>query len=114
MSDLEAFARIRAEAKDRMATLQRGQPVTNVCAGETNPGRHCYFVEYVIKSYTNKYGIEHHDYWARCRDKKGKKWLTGIEVVFPGHLDYAECRKIFKPIWEAQFGKSKPSPPVSA
>jgi hypothetical protein len=92
------------EAKERMAKLSFGDPVTNVCAGELNPRRHAYFCEFVTKSRTNKWGIEHREYHARCTDKKGAFWNAGIETLFPGTLDQKTCDDLFKPIWQAHHG----------
>lgn len=92
------------EAMQRMKALAFGEPVTNICAGDKSPQRLCYFVELVVKSHKNKFGIVHRDYWAKCTDRKGKFWNTSIDVVFPGHLDYATCNELFTPIHAVLFG----------
>jgi hypothetical protein len=92
-------------AKARMKALEFGDPVTNVCAGENNPRKHAYFVQFVTKSSTNKWGIEHKEYHAKCTDKKGNFWNAGIETLYPGTLDEKTCNELFAPIWEAHHGK---------
>ena len=71
-----------------------GDPITNVCAGDTNPHRHSYFVR------RKKNTIE-------CTDKKGRFWETYSEVIFPGHLDYAKCQELFEPMWQMKYGEWK-------
>lgn len=88
----------------RMRALSLGDPVTNVCAGESNPGLHAFFVAYQVKSRKNKYGLTHKSHWAKCTDKKGKFWDTDIDVVYPGHLDAATRSELFAPVWEALYG----------
>jgi len=100
---LEARLKIHEEAKARMLTIGSNQPVTNVCAGENNPHRHSYFQKLVIKQHKNKHGIVFTDYYARCHLRDGKGWNTDIKVIFPGHLSIEESRKIFHPIWEAEY-----------
>lgn len=69
-----------------------GDAVTNVCAGESNPQRHGYFVR--------RCG-EH----IEITDKHGQFWKTGKAVIFPGHLDYPECERLYEPIHAKQFGR---------
>lgn len=88
--------------------LSFGDPVTNICAGEKNPQRLCYFVERVTDGYTNKFGIKHCTKSIRCTDKKGQFWKTNPEVIYPGHLDMEESHKLFIPIWEKTFRKPYP------
>lgn len=75
--------------------LQFGDPVTNVCAGESNPHRHGFFVRRCNKL-------------IEITDKRGSFWKTDHEVIFPGHLDIAKCEELFAPIWEKRFGKAAP------
>ena len=89
MGMLERIA-VKNETKARIKPLVFGDPVTNVCAGEGNPYRQGYFVR------TGKDCVE-------CTDKKGGFWWVGTEVIFAGHLEYEECEKLFKPIWEANY-----------
>jgi len=88
--------------------LSFGNPITNICAGEKNPQRLCYFVERVTDRYKNKFGIEHRTKWIKCTDKKGKFWKTDSEVIYPGHLDMEESHELFVPIWEKRFRKPYP------
>ncbi|MDQ0035048.1 hypothetical protein J2W30_002813 [Variovorax boronicumulans] len=88
----------------RMRALSFGDPVTNVCAGENNPGLHAFFVAYEVKSHKNGYGLTHKSHWAKCTDKKGKFWNTDIDVVYPGHLDAATRSELFSPVWESLYG----------
>lgn len=102
--NLQARLEIKNQAKERVKTMTFGEPVTNVCAGEGNPRRHSYFVEYVVGGYTNKAGIRHNDYLAKCTDRKGKFWKTDIEVIYAGHLDSEKCKELFEPVWKAYHG----------
>jgi len=102
--NLEERVRILEESKKRMKTISFGDPVTNICAGDGNPTKHSYFVAYKINSRKNSYGINHKEYLARCTDKKGKFWETGIDVIYPGHLSAGECEKLWTPVWEAKYG----------
>ncbi len=95
------------ESKKRIRAMSLGDAVTNVCAGDTNPKRHAYFVELVTRSRKNRYGITHTECWARCTDKKGKFWNTDIKVIYPGHLSYEKSCEIFRPIWEMEYGKKQ-------
>ena len=94
---------VKNAAKERMKSLSFGDPVTNVCAGESNPHRIGYFVEYVVKTRRNTFGIAHSDNIAKCTDKKGNFWFADIEVIFKGHLDYDKCKELFAPIWSAHY-----------
>ena len=105
MSDLLAQQRILNESKARVKALKFGEPVTNICAGEKNPHRHCLFVQYVVKSRKNRWYVTHREYWAKCTDGKGEFWNTDIEVIYPGHLSVEESDKLFEPVWQAKFGK---------
>lgn len=94
---------ISTQAKKRVALMRFGDPVTNVCAGESNPQRHSCFVEAVTDAYTNKQGIRHESHFVKCTDRNGKFWLTGRDVIFPGTLDIETCRELFAPIHAAQY-----------
>lgn len=93
------------KSKERVKAMKFGDPVTNVCAGDRNPRRHSYFVEYKVKSHKNRFGVIHKYYSARCTDGKGKFWNGGLEVTFPGHLSYEESKEIYAPIHAIEFGK---------
>lgn len=101
---------IHDESIARMKTLTAGEPVTNICAGEKNPHLHAFFVAYVVDSRKNRYGLVHKSHWAKCTDKKGEFWKTGIDVIYPGTLDVETRERLFAPVWQANYGKS----PVSA
>ena len=79
------------QARKRVRAMEFGDPVTNICAGENNPLRLAYFVSFDGKQY------------AKCTDRKGKFWNTGIEVVYPKHLDFAECTRLFDPVHAVLF-----------
>ncbi len=104
MGNMQARLDILNESKKRMKSLSFGDPVTNVCAGDGNPQKHAYFVEYKMKSRSNRYGIIHKEYSARCTDKKGKFWDAGIETLHIGHLDSDKSKELFDPFWQAQYG----------
>lgn len=95
---------LHQESLERLKSLEFGQPVTNICAGENNPLRLAYFVSLDVKRHTNKYGVIHTEHLAKCTDNKGKFWRTGIDVVYPGHLEIAECERLFAPVHAAMFG----------
>ena len=109
MGDMKARLEILEGAKERMRAMNFGDPVTNVCAGEGNPRRCGYFVEFCVKSRRNKFGVVHREYHARCTDKKGKFWNAGIETLYGGHLDADRSKELFDPIWEAQYGSNTAS-----
>ena len=95
---------IKRSALERMKTLQFGDEITDVSAGEGNPRRHAYFckhVEDITKNlFATDFGISHQ---VMCTDKKGNFWNTGVEVIFKGHLDYEKCKELVNPIWEAYY-----------
>ena len=107
MGDLAARKAIKDEALKRMGSIQFGSYVTNVCAGEGNPTRHGYFVEHVRKSRKTVGGLPYTEHWAKCTDRKGKFWNTDIKVIYRGHLDMDECKTLFQPVWESEFGDSQ-------
>lgn len=88
----------------RIKAMKFGEPVTNICAGIENPHRLGYFVKLVIKSHRNRYGITHKDYSAQITDGKGYFGDYGIEVIYPGHLDYETCCKLFGSVYAAIYG----------
>jgi hypothetical protein len=88
-----------------MQALKAGDPVTNICAGDNNPCLHSRFVAYVVKSYKNRYGVVHRDHWAKCKDKNGHISNTGIDVIYPGHLDAETRAKLFQPVWQERYGE---------
>lgn len=78
----------------RMQALKPGDPVTNICAGDENPHRHATFICCEIVRCENKYGIAMTSHFAQCSDGK-RTWRTGIEVIYPGHLDMPTCEALF-------------------
>jgi hypothetical protein len=102
---LQKRKQIQDESIVRVKSIGFGDPVTNICAGESNPIRHCLFVAYEPKSRRNGYGIVHTDHYARRTDGKGEFWSVGVEVLYPGHLDAEKCRELFAPVWDAEYGQ---------
>lgn len=92
-------------AVNRIKNIAFGDSITNVCAGESNPRRHCYFVEHVKKRAKTLGGFPSTEHLVKCTDKKGKFWNTDIKVIFQGHLDIDECNILFEPIHKEIFGK---------
>lgn len=99
------IAEIRNEAKSRVSKIKFGEPVTNIFAGANNPMRHSYFVEYVIKSHKNKFGVTHIEYLSRITNGKKKFWNIDIVAIYPGHLSEDKCNELSKPIHQAEFGE---------
>jgi hypothetical protein len=91
------------QAKKRVNKLEFGDPVTNVCAGHPER-KHAYFCQLVTKSRTNRAGVTHRQYYAKCTNRKGAFFDVGIEVIFAGHLPDDECKELFAPIWGAMYG----------
>lgn len=96
--------RLNDAAIERVKAIQFGEPVTNICAGECNPLRHGYFVQMKTTHHKNGFGITSSERLARCTDRKGKFWDTGIDVIYPGHLPHAECAALFAPVHAAMYG----------
>ena len=94
---------ISEESKVRVKGLNFGDPITNICAGEGNPRRHAYFVEYEMNLRKNRFGIIHTDYLVKCTDRKGNFWCTDINVIYGGHLPSSECELLFRPVWRANY-----------
>jgi hypothetical protein len=109
---MKTKAEITQEALSRIEKLEKGQPVTNICAGESNPTRLSFFQGLIVKTRKNKFGMPITERWARCSNKKGSSWNTGVEMIYPGHIDYSECQKLFKPI-HAVFFPQKPQNPAT-
>ncbi len=103
MNKLEQRIAILDESKNRMETLTKGDQVTNICAGDL--GRYLTFIEYVIKSRKNRYGITHREHFAKCRTNNGKTGLFDITVIHKGNLSKEECCELFEPVWQSQYGK---------
>ncbi len=99
MNSLELFE----DSKNRMETLTKGDQVSNICAGDL--GRHLTFIDYVIKSRKNRYGITHREHSAKCRYLNGQTGLFDIEVIHKGKLSKEECQELFGPVWQAMYGK---------
>lgn len=93
MGNPEARIAILKESRGRVRRMVFGDPVTNVCAGES--GRHGYFVRVIGDN-------------AQVTDKKGYFGNYGCEVIYPGHLSADECSRLFEPFWQAQYGQ----PPI--
>lgn len=100
MSQEESIARIKK--------LKFGDVVTNICAGEKNPYRHCQFVKYKVTSRKNSYGIVHKSRYATCTTGNGKFGDFEIDVIYPGTLDEDECKRLWEPVWEAKYGRKIP------
>ena len=83
---------MRSEDRKRIAQIGFGDPVTNVCAGDHNPHRECFFVRVNGSNIT-------------CTDRKGVFWDTCAEVIYAGSIGIERCRELFQPIWERQYGK---------
>lgn len=84
---------ILSESKKRMRGIKFGDPVTNICASDSNPRRLSYFIRRTGKKRQ----------YAQCTDKKGKFWETGIDVIYPGHIDLEKCKELFAPVWKAEY-----------
>ena len=77
--------------------MKFGDPITNVCVGDKNPHRLCYFVR--------RKGAD-----IQATDKKGDFWETDKRVIFAGHLSLEKSERLFQPVWEAIYGKPYPHP----
>lgn len=104
---------IRDEAIKRIGLMSFGDEVTNVCAGAGNPTRYGYFVEHVRLNKKTFGGFPYTEHWAKCTDRKGKFWKTDIKVVYPGRIDDDECKRLFAPIWESEFGNVQTQSPTA-
>jgi hypothetical protein len=104
MNKMDLRIKIKNESKERVKSISFGDEVTNICAGEGNPGRHCYFVEYKKNTRKNKCGLNHTEHLAKLTDRKGSFWDCDIEVVHPGFLDRKECEELFNPVWQSHYG----------
>ena len=93
---------MRAKSIERILLMKKGDLITNICAGDKNPTKYSRFDSYVKKTTKNKYKIEHVEYFVKCTDGK-RKWLTEINVIYPGRLSSGECKKLFSPVWELSF-----------
>ena len=92
MGTLEKRAEIRKLSKQRMKTLMFADAVTNICAGENNPTRLCFFIRYKPSAHT-----------AECTDKKGWFGDIGADVIYGGHLSVSESKELFAPVWESEY-----------
>lgn len=104
---MSARLQILNDSIERVKGIQFGDPITNICAGDGNPQRLAFFVKYTVKQHKNRFGFVHRYHFVRCTDNKGKFWNTGIQVIYPGHLPYDECKALFEPVWQAQYGNMK-------
>jgi hypothetical protein len=95
MGDMYARKAIHDAAIKRVNKIEFGDPITNICAGENNPIRLGYFVKSNRRNVTST-------------DKKGRFSDIGIEVIYPGHLDMDECKRLFHAVWESEYGENKP------
>lgn len=91
--------KIKVAALTRLRAVAFGEPVTNVCAGEGNPWRHAFFVRVQGDN-------------VELTDGKGKFGKFGCEVIYPGCLPPDECKRLFEPFWQAQFGNTSTGPTV--
>jgi len=85
---------IHKASKVRVKQIKFGEPVTNICAGEGNPMRHCYFVEYIRNN---------GQHLAKCTDKKGKFWGIDFNAIHKLHLSADKCKELWEPVWQAYF-----------
>ena len=76
--------KIKEESIRRTLKIRFGDEVTNICAGGSNPMKHCYFVE-------NKKND------CRCTDRKGKFWDICRTVIYPGHLSEKKRSELYYP-----------------
>jgi len=96
MSRMDERIAIKKEARARMKEIKFGDAVTNICAGQGNPMRHCYFVRVSSKD------------TAQCTDGKDHFGdYYRIEVIYQGSLSQDECDKLFEPVWQSEFGVKK-------
>lgn len=91
MGSFEDRINIKRESCKRMRNFRFGEPVTNACAGEGNPLRHAFFVKLKVDN-------------VQVTDKKDRFANIGCEVIYPGHLESDEAKRLFEPYWQAQFG----------
>jgi hypothetical protein len=70
--------------------LTFGEPITNIVVSLDHPYRFSYFVEHVVESRKNKYGVIHRDRWIRCTDKKGEFWKIDPTCIVRGHITEPE------------------------
>ncbi len=103
MKKLEQRVAILEESKDRMKALTKGAHVSNICAGDL--GRHLIFIDYVIKSKKNRYGITQKAHLAKCRTSSGETRVFDINIIHSGKLSGEKCSELFEPVWQAQYGK---------
>ncbi len=93
MPNMQKIIEIKGASQKRIRAISFGDKITNVCAGENNPMRHCYFVRYKAGPHV-----------VECTDKGGKFGDYGADVIYAGHLPYSESSELFKPVWEAEYG----------
>lgn len=98
MDKIGARQEMMRQAWLRVSAMEFGDPVTNICAGDNSPRRHAYFVNVKTKATKNRYGVVHRERWAKCTDKKGAFWDTGIEAVYPGHLSTEIANRLFEQV----------------
>ena len=98
MDKMQLRIEITKQSIERIKSINFGDPITNICAGEGNPTRHSYFSRIKNKVTTNRFGIKHTERLVECTNKKGKFWVTNIDVIHSGHLDFPECAKLFLPV----------------
>ena len=92
MGNLDKRVEIRNLSKQRMRTLKFADAVTNICAGEQNTTRLCFFVRYKPDIHA-----------AECTDKNGWFGDTNEDVIYSGHLSVSESNILFAPVWEAKY-----------
>jgi hypothetical protein len=90
---------------ERVAAIQIGSAVTNICTSETSPYHHMKFMGVKTKSYKNKYKVLITERFAKCKCKEGKLHDFGLEVIYAGMLDVSTCKELWQPVWQRRFGK---------
>lgn len=98
MNKMQIRLDLKNEAKKRMRKLNFGDSITNICASEKNPDRLSYFVKY-----KNQHSRSLRYHLVECTDKKGGFWDAELVVIYPGHLQFDECEKIYAPLHAAHF-----------
>ena len=93
MGNLEARVEIKAETKKRVKKLYFGNKITNICAGDKNPLRVGLFVRYKANNHL-----------VEMTDGRGEFGNICADVIYPGHIEFGECKRLFEPVWRAEYG----------
>lgn len=95
MPNLQARKDIKVESKKkRMKIIKFADPVTNIGAGNENPMRLLFFVNYRAREHI-----------VSCTDGKGNFGDFNADVIHSQHLDYVKCKKLYAPVWQAEYGR---------